>query len=177
MKKISKFFIILGLSLVPLFASVQAAFNDVTFETTAILDVGGYELTIYGSSAEIASITISATDFSITLDNGSAIIIASADKVGFTHDADAQYVTSEVCSDTESRLGLASVGGNPTITITPEGVCVASESGVISGGGSSGRRIQHTTEETNQDLVLILMERLIELLKQYLQLLLTVRVQ
>ena len=157
-----------------------AAFNDVTLETTAIITVGGYDLTIYGSSAEIASITVDENDFSVTIENGSAIVVASADRVAFSHDGDALYVTSEVCSDTESRLGLASASDTTTITVTPSGTCTAvvveEESG---GGGVSSRK--HETSDTppgsgaTQTLLEQLQLQLIELLKQLLVELLKVR--
>lgn len=151
----------------------HAAFNDVTLETTAIITVGGYDLTIYGSSAEIASITVDENDFSVTIENGSAIVVASADRVAFSHDGNALYVTSEVCSDTESRLGLASASDTTTITVTPSGTCTAvvveEESG---GGGVSSRKHETSDVDVGPDTTPTLLEQLqlqlIELLKQLL---------
>ncbi len=131
------FFLVVALGL---FASmpVYAAFDDVTLETTAILDVGGYDLTIYSASALLEEIVVDVSDFSVTMLAGSVIIVESADGVGFTHDAGDGYVTSEYCSGGVSRLGLAGAAG--TITITPSGVCteaVVEEEEEDSGGGGS----------------------------------------
>ncbi|MCR4274723.1 MAG: hypothetical protein NUW02_01585 [Candidatus Campbellbacteria bacterium] len=143
-----------------------ATFDEVTLETAAIITVGVYDLTIYGSSAEIASITVDENDFSVTIENGSAIVVASADRVAFSHDGNALYVTSEVCSDTESRLGLASASDTTTITVTPSGTCTSESVG----GGSSGRRHVLVPQNT-QTLLEQFQLQLIELLKQYLALL------
>lgn len=127
-----------------------AAFDDVTLETTAILDVGGYELTVSGSSAVIESIEVGATTFTVDLQNGSSITVASADRVDFAYDVAAQ-TTTETCGVTESTLLLSvASAGATTVVVTPSGVCVeevAEEEDAGGGGGSSRRRPIATTTD------------------------------
>lgn len=127
-----------------------AAFDDVTLETTAILDVGGYELTVSGSSAVIESIEVGAATFTVDLQNGSSITVASADRVDFAYDVAAQ-TTTETCGVTESTLLLSvASAGATTVVVTPSGVCVedvAEEEDAGGGGGSSRRRPIATTTD------------------------------
>ncbi|MEK7606170.1 MAG: hypothetical protein AAB458_01055 [Patescibacteria group bacterium] len=163
----------------------NAVFNDVILETTTILDVNGYELTIYGSSALIEQIIINPTNFVVTLPFSSAIIVASADGVGFTHNGPEGYVTSEYCSGGESRLGL--LGGTVTITVTPSGTCTDPDAGG-GGGGSSSRVIPPPVALTQPEVVvapetpviteldsaarIVILERLRELILELIALLL-----
>lgn len=119
--------------------SALAAFNDVTLETTAIIDVGGYELTISGSSAVIEEIVVDTLDFTVTLQNGSSITVASADRVDFAYDVAAQ-TTTETCGATESTLTLSvASAGATTVVVTPSGECVEEVSEPEPSGGSSSR--------------------------------------
>ena len=47
-----------------------AAYNDVTLTTDTVLSVTGITLNVSGSSATIESITVNATDFSVSLPSG-----------------------------------------------------------------------------------------------------------
>lgn len=170
--KIKKlFFLVVALGL---FASmpVYAAFDDVTLETTAILDVGGYDLTIYSASALLEDITVDASDFSVTMLAGSVIIVESADGVGFTHDAGDGYVTSEYCEGGVSRLGLAGAAG--TITITPSGVCVPvveeeEEEDNGGGGSSSSHRRSDSTPSASPVVTTPVQDSLIDTLRSLIQ--------
>ncbi len=146
------FYIVIALVFVtsPVFA--RAAFNDVTLETTAIINVGGYDLTVYSASALLEEIVVDVSTFSVTMLASSVIIVESADGVGFTHDASGGFVTSEYCSGGISRLGLAGAAG--TVTITPSGVCVeaVAEDAVVEenerGTSSSHRRLSEESPIT-----------------------------
>ncbi|MEK7126074.1 MAG: hypothetical protein AAB835_01115, partial [Patescibacteria group bacterium] len=48
-----------------------AAADDVTLTTDTVLSVGGITLNVSGSSATVESITVNASDFSVTLSSGS----------------------------------------------------------------------------------------------------------
>ncbi len=155
---------------------VHAAFNDVTLETTAILDVGGYELTVSGSSAVIESIEVGTLDFSVTLQNGSSITVASADRVDFAYNVAAQ-TTTETCGATESTLSLSvASAGATTVVVTPSGECVAgedeAEGGDNSGGGggsSRHRSVTPTGPASQEDMVKAILEQLILVLQQLIQ--------
>lgn len=163
--KYTKYLLFLGLVALPLLS--YAAADDVTLETTAIISVNGYELTIYGSSAVIEEMVVSPTTVAFTLASGSSVTIASADRLDLANDAADAYVASEVCSDAESRLGLSSSSGTATITVTPSGTCtppvVAS-----SGGGTSFRKVSApkvVTPPVQTDTEAALKEQLLAQLK------------
>lgn len=139
-------YITLGAAVAPVFAF--AAFNDVTLETTAILDVGGYELTVSGSSAVIESIEVGATTFTVDLQNGSSITVASADRVDFAYDVAAQ-TTTETCGVTESTLLLSvASAGATTVVVTPSGVCVEEVAEEEDAGGGGGAASRHRVPST-----------------------------
>ncbi|MBP9771645.1 MAG: peptidoglycan-binding protein [Candidatus Pacebacteria bacterium] len=109
-------------------SAVFAAFDDLTLETSAILDVGGYEITVYGSSATLETLVVNENTFVVTLEDGSSIVVASADRVDFVNDAPEALISSEVCSETESRIGFTNTANGETeITVTPSGTCTAVE--------------------------------------------------
>lgn len=151
-----------------------AAYNDVTLETTAILDVGGYELTISGSSAVVESIEVGAADFTVTLQNGSSIAVASADRVDYAYDVAAQ-TTTETCTDSESTLTLSvASAGATTVVVTPSGTCTpAAEEEPSGGGGGTSYRKDLEDDEDNQDdsaLKRQLLAQLKSLLEQFVTL-------
>lgn len=120
-------------------SAVFAAFDDLTLETSAILDVGGYEITVYGSSATLETLVVNENTFVVTLEDGSSIVVASADRVDFVNDAPEALISSEVCSDTESRIGFTNTANGETeITVTPSGTCTVAVVEEDDGGGSSG---------------------------------------
>jgi len=119
----------------------EAAFNDLTLETTAIIEVNGYELTVYGSSAVLQEMVVGPTTVAFTLASGSSVTIASADRLDLSNDAASTYIASEVCNDTESRLGLSSSSGTVTVTVTPSGTCTPAAV-ASSGGGTTFRKVK-----------------------------------
>ncbi len=147
-------------------SAVFAAFDDLTLETSAILDVGGYEITVYGSSATLETLVVNANTFVVTLQDGSSIVVASADRVDFVNDALEALISSEVCSETESRLGLTNTNSGETeITVTPSGTCTvaAVEEEDSEGGGSSHRREGVEGSSNNNALIESLTQRIEEL--------------
>lgn len=119
-----------------------AAFDDVVLEAGVVtILVNGYTISVYGSSATLASITVNETSFSVALGAGSSIEIKSSDRLNFVHDADSSFVINTVCSDIESRITFASSGTPTTITVAPSGIChMTSEQSSSGGRGTSSYR-------------------------------------
>ena len=126
-----------------------AAFNDVNL-TSVTLSVGGVTLVTSGSTADIQSITVNASTFSVVLAPGSSFRVTSSDRYVMTHDAIAAYVNDSVCDANSSTLAFyipASSADSATVTVTPSTtVCTTSASSssggngaiVSSGGGGGG---------------------------------------
>jgi len=119
---------------------VNAAYNDVNLTTDTIITVGGYNLTVSGSTAVIESITVNSADFTVTLPQGSSLAVQSADSKVLTVTGIASTYYSQECGSSANSLTMAVPGGsNPTETarITPssETCSVATTPG---GSGSSG---------------------------------------
>jgi putative peptidoglycan binding protein len=117
-----------------------AAYNDVTLTTSAVISVGGYTLSVSGSSATIQSIVVNSNNFSVTLASGSSFTVASPSLNQLSSDV-ASDVTSNTCTGSASSISLAySGGGTVTNVITPSStICsTASSSGGNSGGGGNG---------------------------------------
>ncbi len=120
-----------------------AAANDVTITAdTTTLSVNGISISVYSSNAVIQSLVVNASDFVVTLGNGSSIEIrsSSAKVMGVSPTA---YTVTDVCSSSESRLKLSNTSGSTVaITVTPtSSTCSGSAStavAVSSGGGGSG---------------------------------------
>ena len=117
-----------------------AAFNDVTLTTDAVISVGGYTLNVSGSSADIQSIVVNASNFSVTLAAGSAFTVSSPSLQQLSTDVTSD-VTSNTCTGSASTLALSySGGGTVTNVITPSAtLCATASSGGHGGGGG------HTT--------------------------------
>ena len=121
----------------------QAAFNDVTFTTDAIISVGGYTLNISGSSAVIETIVVNDSSFSVTLGSGSAFEVTSGSLNELT--TDITTGVTKTCTSSLSKIVLASPA---TVTITPSATLCSggsSSGGGGGGGGSSGSRSSRTT--------------------------------
>ena len=130
------------LLLVPII-SAQAAYNDVTLTTDTVLTVGGYNLTVSGSSALLQSIEVGSSDFSITIATGSAMTVTSADRKVFTVDGVTSAYVTQSCSDSVSTLTITVPSGSeavPTALIIPTAtVCSTASAGSnISSGSSPG---------------------------------------
>lgn len=150
--------------------TAYAAADDVTLETTTTLEVGGYDLTISGSSAVVEEIIVGATTFTVTLQNNSSITVASADRVDFAYDVEAE-TTTETCTDSESTLTLSvAAAGETTVVVTPSGTCTAEveeeEEGSGGGGTSYRRDVEDTPSAGNDVAIEAIMKQIIELLQQ-----------
>ena len=113
--------------------------TDVTLTTDVTISVGGYDLTVNGSSATLETIVVNASDFTVTLQSGSTITVQSANKRTILISASGDLSQSTTCSGSTSS---ATVTGNAaaTVTITPSSTaCDATSSGSTgSGSGTSG---------------------------------------
>src|SRR3989344_8765400 len=102
-----------------------AVYNDVTLTTDAVISVGGVSLNISGSSAEVESLTANANSFDVTILSGSAFVIESADREGFTLSTTGDAATSVIaCGSLVSTLTLTS-SGSFVVTVTPVATCTA----------------------------------------------------
>lgn len=127
--------------LVPL-AFAQAAYNDVSLTTDAVISTGGYSLTISGSTALVQTLEVGSSDFSITVATGSTMVVTSSDRKIFTvHGVTSAYY-SQTCSDSVSTLTITVPSASeavPTALITPTATtCSASVGSSVSGGSGSG---------------------------------------
>lgn len=122
--------------LAPAFA--LAAFDDVTLTSDTVLSVNGITLSVSGSSSVIESITVNATNFSVTLLSGSFFQVA-APGLGQLSTDSLTGISSNLCTTSQSLLAYQP-STDVTITITPTTTSCASASaggGSSSGGGGS----------------------------------------
>lgn len=123
--------------LAPAFA--LAAFNDVTLTTDTVLSVNGVTLNVSGSSATIESITVNATNFSVTLASGSFFQVSAPGLEQLSTNS-LTGVSSNLCNTAQSLLAYQP-STSVTVTITPMTTSCASAStggGSSSGGGGGG---------------------------------------
>lgn len=120
--------------LIPVFAF--AAYNDVTLTTDTVLTVNGITLNVSGSSAAIESITVNASDFSVTLPSGSNFQVTAPGLEWFSAST-RTGLSKEICNSTQSLLGYAPVNTSVTVTITPSTTLCSSTGSGSSGGGST----------------------------------------
>lgn len=114
-----------------------AAFNDVALTTDVVINVGGYTVSVTGSSAVVQSIVVNASNFSITLASGSSAQITSPTYQQFTVDV-GTFTSSNVCSTNASVLTLSSSGASGTATITPQATVCSTPTPTVSSGGGNG---------------------------------------
>src|SRR3989338_8576385 len=138
-----KYLLVIAISIALPLASF-AATNDVVLTTSAILSVGGYSLTVSGTSASIGSVTVGASNFSVVLQPGSLIAVSSASGQVLANNAPEANVTGNQCVGGVSTLTLSSVSSSDvTVTVTPSastctGSATNSTSANTGGGGSPG---------------------------------------
>jgi len=123
--------------------SVFAAYNDVTLNTGTTISVGGIDLAVQSSNAEVAQITANASTLVIRLEPGSSIKIGSASKYVLSHDAASQYVISDECNSSGSSIKFALDSSSSIsyldITVTPStSTCVGSVTIASSSAGGGG---------------------------------------
>lgn len=138
----------LGISLAPV--AVFGAYNDVTLTTDTVISVGGYNLSVSGSSAVVESITVNASNFSFVLLPYSLIQFTSADGrlLGGVSASGEEFEQIQTCvstTDAETKFTPVSTLAN-TITVSltsstcvPVTVAAAGErTGSASGRGGGG---------------------------------------
>ena len=111
-------------------ALALAASDSVTLTTDTVLSVGGITLNVSGSSATMESITVNATNFSVTLLSGSSLQVTAPGLERMTSDT-ATGRTNDVCSGSQSLVKFEPTA-TVTVTITPATTLCSS------GGGSTG---------------------------------------
>ena len=109
-----------------------AAYNDVSLTTDTVLSVNGITLNVSGSTAAVESITVNATDFSVTLQSGSSFQV-TAPGLERLSASTLTGVSSDICSASQSLIKYAP-NTAVTVTITPSTTLCSSTD---SGGGSS----------------------------------------
>ena len=112
---------------------------DVTLSGSTVVNVGGYSLVVSGS-ANIDSIIVDTSSFSVQLSPGASLTVTSADRKAFSVSPNT-YTTSTTCISSESSVTLSmSSGSATTVVVTPSSaVCaISGGGGGISGGGGGG---------------------------------------
>ena len=110
-----------------------AAYDDVTMTTDTVLSINGITLNVSGSSATIESITVNATNFSVTLGAGSSFQV-EAPGLQQINASTATDQTGFICNNSQSLIKYQSSAG-VTVTITPSSALCSS--GNSSGGSST----------------------------------------
>ncbi len=124
----------------PVFAF--AASTDVSVSDSAIITVGGYNLTVSGT-ANFDSIVVNDGGLSFSMSQNSRIIVQSADRITFSVDP-IQNQQGFECASTYSALDIMNNSASTvTVSVTPlSTVCVvasqSSETGTTGGGGGGG---------------------------------------
>jgi len=138
----TKYFLPIIVSLLGLPIIASAAFNDVQFpqDTTIRLTASNLNFTITAGS-RIASLNVDTGSFQIGLENGSFVIITSADKVLMPNSAN--YPTD--CGQANSSLNINYVGAPLLVTVTPGGTCSQNQNIPVGGGGGGGVSAPTTT--------------------------------
>ena len=123
--------------LVALFAPALAfaAFDDVTLTTDTVLSVAGITLNVSGSSATIESITVNASNFSVTLQSGSSFQVTAPNLNRLSADT-LTSISTDTCNATESVLKY-NAGPAVTVTITPSSTLCSTNTSSGGGGGGS----------------------------------------
>lgn len=135
-----KLLICLSIAMMPVVAF--ADFDDVTLTTTAVISINdsagnAVSLNVSGSSAVVESIVVGVSSFSVTLQSGSSITVASAGRNLITTNAP-DINESISCGDSESSITLtATAGVTASVSVSPN-ACGAAASSSSSVTGSNG---------------------------------------
>ena len=130
---------------------LHAAYNDVSLNTSVIVQLGSDSYTLSGTGATIQSVTVGTTSFTVVIAPGSTfdVTIGSARSFGITGVDGTRVSASASCKSNLSTLSMnypAGSGSAATVVITPaSGTCGtgestggASASTVSTGGGGGG---------------------------------------
>ncbi len=124
---------------------------DVNLSGSSVISVGGYSLVVSGS-ANIDSISVDTSSFSVQLSPGATLTVTSSDRKSFTVSPSiytTSYTTSQTCNASQSSVMIAMASGGPvdTVTITPNSTdCTLPGSG---GGGGGGGGTTTTTSSSS----------------------------
>ena len=121
---------VVGLLVLPTFVLATTA-SDVTLTTDAAISVAGVTFNITGSSATIASITVTTNSFSMDLMSGSTATVATPDHSRIIDDAPSANVSTDTCSFGLSTKTYTATS-NVTISVSPSGIICSSGSGYVS---------------------------------------------
>lgn len=136
MKKMLIRAVALGVLLFP--GLVFAAYNDVSLDSNTTITVGGFNLTVSGSTAAIESIVVNDSSFTVGLASGSTFSVSSSDKKNFVVGISGAGVNeTDSCGATSSTMTLTATAG-VNVTVTPSGTCTSASGGGGSGGGGGG---------------------------------------
>lgn len=122
---------------------LNAAYNDVTLTTDAVISINSISLTVSGSSASIESIVVGSDNFVVTLQPSSTMTVTSADNKDFSTNAGSTHVTETCSGSSGSTLALTSTSlSNVDILVrVSSDTCVnstVSSAPASSGGGGGG---------------------------------------
>jgi len=112
---------------------VFAAYNDVSLTTDTVLSVNGVTLNVSGSTAAVESITVNATDFSVTLPVGSTFEVTAPGLEQLQADTGSGLAT-DICNASQSVVKYEPTAAAVTVTISPSATVLCSSSG---SGGSA----------------------------------------
>lgn len=120
-----------------------AAYDDVTLTTDTVLSVNGITLNVSGTSATIESMTVNASDFSVTLQSGSTFQVTAPGLERLSANT-LTGIASDICNANQSVLKYAP-STSVTVTITPSStLCSAATT-----GGSSPSSASVTTTSSS----------------------------
>ncbi|MFA6006690.1 MAG: peptidoglycan-binding domain-containing protein [Candidatus Paceibacterota bacterium] len=133
-----------GLLLAMPFTALAAA-DDVTLTTDVSIVTGGVTFNVSGSSATISTLSVNASNFAVTLGNGSSVTVKTADSSQIGDDAPSANLSSSTCVPGNSTKTYTATGV-VTVTVFPTSIICSSGSGgsstptptpVVSSGGGS----------------------------------------
>src|SRR3989338_1217970 len=109
--------------------TTHAAFDDVSIVVDTVITVGGIDLTVSGATSSIATITVGANNFQVTLNSGSSIEVTSATGRVIGTDGTG-FIATNSCTG-----GVSVLGFNATETTT---ITVGPTSAACSGAATTG---------------------------------------
>ncbi len=119
-----------------------AAYNDATLNSGVVISSNSVSLEITGSDAVVDTMIVYSGNFEFRLRPGSSFKIRSTDRKKISHNAASTYVTEDVCTSSESRVGFSMPSTHPgpfvDILVTPDPNTTCSGSAGSSGGGGGG---------------------------------------
>ena len=127
-----------GFLALPLIAG--AAYNDVSLNGDVVLNVNSLNVGVSSDGTTlIESMTVNASDFTVTLQQDSAFYATSSARATFGAEIPSPLSQSKPCTSSESGLSLSSVSASMTVTVTPSStLCDATPSSSSSSGSSGG---------------------------------------